>query len=164
MVTRFAAVRVFVMLMTFRLLVGFIIAVWSPYSILSMHPGRPFLDFIPLSIAGLLLVATGTAGYLWCAWDFASIGLSFGPPMLVARGVYGLVRHPMYFSLLLMLIGESLLFKSWRVFGYACVLALLSHAFVMIYEEPSMVKRWGAAYLQYSKEVPRWLPRLRRRS
>jgi protein-S-isoprenylcysteine O-methyltransferase Ste14 len=67
----------------------------------------------------------------------------------------------MYFSLILVVIGESLFFKSWRLLGYASVLALLTHLFVIVYEEPSMVKRWGAAYLQYAERVPRWIPRFR---
>jgi len=68
----------------------------------------------------------------------------------------------MYFSLTLILFGESLFFKSWRVLGYACVSWLMVHIFVMFYEEPRMVKKWGSAYEQYSAKVPRWIPRVRR--
>jgi len=89
------------------------------------------------------------------------IGLSFGPAFLVARGTYGIVRHPMYFSLTLTLFGESLFFKSWRL-AYACVCWLMAHLFVTLYEEPSMVKKWGTAYEQYSTNVPRRIPRMRR--
>ncbi len=68
----------------------------------------------------------------------------------------------MYFSLMLVLLGESLVFKSWRLLGYALVCALLSHIFVLVYEEPQMVKNWGNSYLQYAERVPRWVPRIRR--
>ncbi len=68
----------------------------------------------------------------------------------------------MYFSLTLVLLGESLFFKSWRLLGYASVLALLVHIFVILYEEPSMVKKWGPAYVQYAERVPRWIPRISR--
>lgn len=108
------------------------------------------------------LIVVGSVGYIWCARDFAFIGLSFGPPSLVARGIYGFLRHPMYFSLLLVRFGESFLFKSWRLFGYACVCGLVMHTFVILYEEPHMMKKWGSAYLRYCENVPRWIPRTRR--
>jgi protein-S-isoprenylcysteine O-methyltransferase Ste14 len=150
--------RILIALLAFRLMVGFIVAVWSSYSILSAHPGRPFAEAAPVTVAGALLIAAGLIGYIRCAWDFAMIGLSFGPPLLVARGIYGMVRHPMYFGLTLILFGESLFFESWRVLAYACVLWLMTHLFVMLYEEPHMVKKWGPVYEQYRAKVPRWIP------
>lgn len=160
--TRYAKLRVLFSLLTFRLMVGLVVAVWSPYSILSAHPGRSFTEPTPLTLAGAFLIGAGAFGYVWCAWDFVSIGLSFSPPVPVARGIYGILRHPMYFSLTLVLLGESLFFKSWRLLGYASVLALLVHIFVILYEEPSMVKKWGPAYVQYAERVPRWIPRISR--
>jgi protein-S-isoprenylcysteine O-methyltransferase Ste14 len=160
--TRYSKLRILFSLLTFRLLVGFIVAAWSPYSILSAHPGRSFTELPPLALAGLFLIGAGVFGYVWCTWDFAFTGLSFGPPLPVARGVYGLLRHPMYFSLILVLLGESLLFKSWGLLGYASAFALLVNMFVILYEEPSMVKKWGTAYMQYAERVPRWIARIRR--
>ena len=146
----------------FRLLVALLVAGWGPYSILSAHPGRPFGELVPLTLAGAVIIGASAAGYGWCIWDFALIGRSFGPSALVARGIYGRVRHPMYVSLMLVLLGESLLFKSWRLLGYASVFAVGVHLFVVLYEEPRMVKRWGAAYLEYCRRVPRWIPRVLR--
>jgi hypothetical protein len=51
----------------------------------------------------------------------------------------------MYFSLTLVLLGESLLLKSWRMLGYASVVFLGVHVFVVLYEEPRMGKKWGTA-------------------
>ena len=67
----------------------------------------------------------------------------------------------MYFTLVLVLLGESLLFKSWRMLGYTSVFALGLHVFVVLYEEPRFVRKWGTAYLRYCQQVPRWIPRLR---
>jgi len=164
MVAQSSKIRTVVVLLAFRLMVGFIVAAWSPFLVLSAHPGKPFAELVPLSVAGAVLIAVGTFGYVWCAWDFASTGLSFSPPLVVETGIYGFVRHPMYFSLVLVLFGESVFFKSWRLLGYAWVFWLIVHIFVVIYEEPHMVKRWGSAYPQYSKRVPRWIPRILRPS
>jgi protein-S-isoprenylcysteine O-methyltransferase Ste14 len=160
-VTRYSKLRILFTLLTFRLMVGFVVAGWSPYSILSTHPGKSLTELVPLTLAGALLIGAGVFGYLWCAWDFAIAGLSFGPPVIVETGIYGYLRHPMYFSLTMILFGESLFFKSWRLLGYASVCALLTHIFVLFYEEPQMVKRWGNAYLQYTERVSRWIPRIR---
>ena len=108
-----------------------------------------------VTLASALLGSAGVFGYLWCAWDFAFTGLSFGPSVPVERGAYGFLRHPMYFSLIAVLCGESLFFKSWKLLEYASVCALLAHIFVLLYEEPQMVKKWGTSYLQYAKRVPR---------
>jgi protein-S-isoprenylcysteine O-methyltransferase Ste14 len=126
---RYSKVRILFFLLTFRLLVGFVVAVWSPYSILSMHPGKSFKELVPLTVAGALLISAGVLGYLWCAWDFAFTGLSFGPSVPVERGAYGLVRHPMCLSLTVVLFGESLCFKSWRLLG-VCVGVRPAHAYI----------------------------------
>jgi protein-S-isoprenylcysteine O-methyltransferase Ste14 len=160
MATRHSKLQILFVLLAFRLMVGFIVAGWSPYLILLAHPGRPIAELAPITLAGAFLIVAGAFGYIWCAWDFAMIGLSFGPPLLVARGTYAFVRHPMYFSLTLMLFGEGLFFKSWRVLAYACVCWLMAHAFVTLYEEPHMRKKWGSVYEQYSTKVPRWIPRM----
>ena len=160
--TQYFKIRILVVLLIFRLMVGFIVAGWSPYSILSTHPVRSLTELVPLTLAGALLIGAGVSGYLWCAWDFAFTGLSFGPSVPVERGIYGFLRHPMYFSLTVVLLGESLFFKSWKLLEYTLVCALLTHIFVLLYEEPQMVKKWGPAYLQYAERVPRWIPRIRR--
>jgi protein-S-isoprenylcysteine O-methyltransferase Ste14 len=119
--------RILIALLAFRLMVGFIVAVWISYSILSAHPGRPFAEAAPVTVAGALLIAAGLIGYIRCAWDFAMIGLSFGPPLLVARGIYGMVRHPMYFSLTLILFGERSFLQVLDGVGI-CVCALADDA------------------------------------
>ena len=37
--------------------------------------------------------------------------------------------------------------------------ALAVFAFVRGYEEPTLRRRFGAAYLEYRRAVPRWIPR-----
>jgi protein-S-isoprenylcysteine O-methyltransferase Ste14 len=153
----------FAVMLMFRVMVGFVVLVWSPYSILSAHPGRPVAELMPLTVAGVLLMGAGGIGYLWCVWDFAFTGLSFSPGVVVARGIYGVVRHPMYSSSMAVVLGESLFFKSWRLLGYAAAGAVLLNLLVILYEEPAMVKKWGAGYREYAARVPRWIPRIPKR-
>ena len=58
------------------------------------------------------MIALGLAAYLWCAWEFATAGRGTPAPVdppkiLVARGLYRIVRNPMYVGVLLILLGEA---------------------------------------------------------
>jgi len=61
----------------------------------------------------------------------------------------------------LALLGESAVFQSPALLLYAGVAWLCCHLFVVLYEEPALRRRFGAAYDDYRGQVPRWLPRLR---
>jgi protein-S-isoprenylcysteine O-methyltransferase Ste14 len=68
----------------------------------------------------------------------------------------------MYVGLVIVLLGESVAFQSLSLLVYAGVVWLACHLFVVLYEEPALHRRFGAAYDAYREQVPRWLPRLRR--
>jgi protein-S-isoprenylcysteine O-methyltransferase Ste14 len=148
--------------LTFRLLVGGFVIGYVPYSILSSHPEPAPALLSILTITAVFLIAAGVYVYLRCVWDFAFGGESDNPTMLIARGTYKFVRNPMYTSLVLILLGESLLFRSWRLFGYAAAFWFAVHLLVILYEEQALAKKFGTSYEQYCKEVPRWIPRVRR--
>ena len=147
--------------LTFRLLVGCFVTGYVPYSILSSHPAPILTLLSPETVIGIFLIAAGLYVYLRCVWDFAFGSEGDNPTMLVARGTYKFVRNPMYASLVLILLGESLLFKSWRLLGYASAIWIGVHLIVILYEEQVLAKKFGASYEQYCKEVPRWIPRVR---
>jgi protein-S-isoprenylcysteine O-methyltransferase Ste14 len=108
-----------------------------------------------------LPIALGAAFYCWCAWEFASAGRGtpapIDPPkLLVARGLYRVVRNPMYVGVLLVLLGESLVFGSWDLLRYAVLVWLCFHLFVVLYEEPALRRKFGASYEDYCQRVWRW--------
>ena len=103
---------------------------------------------------------------LRCVWDFGWKGRGtpapFAPPKrLVVVGFYRHVRNPMYLGLAVGWIGL------WVVFGHAnrfaitaaTVVALGVHLFVTLYEEPTLRRKFGAAYEAYCQNVSRWWPR-----
>ncbi len=119
---------------------------------------------VPFGLIGVLPIAMGAASYLWCAWDFASVGRGTPAPIdppkvLVARGLYRVVRNPMYVSVLLILLGESVLFASTSLLAYALLAWLAFHLFVVVYEEPTLRQKFGTSYENYCRMVPRWVPR-----
>lgn len=121
----------------------------------------------PVAWEAVPVIVAGAALYLWCAWNFATVGrgtpgLWDAPRRVVAHGPYRWVRNPIYLAALLVVLGEAGLFGSLRLLAYAGVLAVCFHLFVIGYEEPALRRRFGPAYLAYRDAVPRWIPDLYR--
>lgn len=135
---------------------------WVPYTLL----GRT----VPLPVAwgnwlALAPLGIGAAILLRCAWDFAVVGLGTPAPIdppksLVVSGLYRYVRNPMYVGVALVLCSEAMLFNSRRLLIYAILVAMGFNLFVLLYEEPTLRKKFGASYQTYCRAVPRWIPRL----
>lgn len=122
----------------------------------------------PLRVFGAVLGLLGIAFLLHAFARFALEGLGTPAPVapterLVVGGVYRFVRNPMYLAVLAVIAGQALFFGSVAVAGYAALVALAFVVFVRLYEEPTLQATYGAEYEAYCAEVPRWLPRPRRR-
>jgi len=119
----------------------------------------------PRGAAGAVLILGGALLYAWCAWAFARFGRGTPAPVdpprvLVTGGLYARTRNPMYLGILSVLLGEALAFGSVRLLAYAAVVFLAFHLFTVLYEEPAHRRRFGPAFEEYCRRVPRWLPRL----
>ena len=111
----------------------------------------------------MLIAAIGVAVALWCILTFAVLGKGtpapFDPPRrLVIRGPYKFVRNPMYIGAAIALAGAALFYQSAALAGYAVAFLLMTHAFVMLYEEPTLRATFGAYYDSYCRRVRRWWP------
>lgn len=120
-----------------------------------------------LSAIGAIAFLLGAAIYFRCAWEFAVRGLGTPAPIaptkfLVTTALHGYVRNPMYLGVALAILGEAALFRSLHVAGYAVLMLLTAHGFVVLYEEPTLQRQFGESYEEYRRNVPRWLPRLGR--
>jgi protein-S-isoprenylcysteine O-methyltransferase Ste14 len=80
------------------------------------------------------------------------------PRKLIATGPYRLCRNPIYVFYTLVILTEAAVLRSAALVGYAAGFALLVHGYVVGIEEPTLRKRFGAAYERYCEAVPRWLP------
>jgi len=79
---------------------------------------------------------------------------------LVASGPYRFARNPMYVALVAVIFGQALLLGNLQLIVYGAAVWLVSHIFVLAYEEPTLRRRYGAQFDAYCTYVPRWLPRL----
>ena len=124
------------------------------------------LDLGPWRWLGLPLLALGAPILAWCIVDFARVGKGtlapIDPPKFVVRGgPYRFVRNPMYVANIMIILGEALVFQSWAVALYGACAAVAFHLFVVVYEEPTLTRVFGADYEAYRESVPRWIPRFR---
>lgn len=117
-------------------------------------------------IAGMVIGAAGAAVALWCIFTFAALGRGtpapFDPPRrLVIRGPYRFVRNPMYIGAALALGGAALSYQSLPLLGYAGIFLLVTHLFVVWYEEPTLRRTFQQDYEAYCGQVRRWWPSVR---
>ena len=66
----------------------------------------------------------------------------------------------MYVAVVSMVLGQGFLFGNLRVLAYGLVAWLVTHLFVLTYEEPTLHKSFGTEYETYRANVPRWIPRV----
>jgi len=122
--------------------------------------GAPALPWI-----GYLLVVAGASVVGESFVRFAVKGLGTPAPVaptrfLIVSGLYRHVRNPMYVGVLSVIVGQALVLGSTRLLEYAALVWLCFFVFVVLYEEPSLQRRFGASYEVFRRAVPRWWPRI----
>lgn len=124
-------------------------------------------DFGIFRYVAFVLWLIGTLIIIWCSVDMIRRGRGtpahFDPPKtLIANGLYRYVRNPIYLGALLVQLGYIIWFGSGVVMiSYFLFFLLAYHILIVCVEEPVLKHTFGAAYDEYSKHVPRWIPRLR---
>lgn len=116
------------------------------------------------TIAGYALMLLGGLLVVACVASFVGAGRGtpapFDPPrVFVAVGPYRWVRNPMYLGGFALLLGFGLWHRSVAMAAFAGLFVTLAHLFVVLYEEPSLLERFGEVYGEYSESVNRWVPR-----
>ena len=153
------------------LLLPTMVVVVVPYTLLrrtglAITPGNGgVLPWVRVS-AGAALFFCGFVLFAWSVGLFARIGRGTLAPWdptkrLVAVGPYQYVRNPMISGVLLMLVGEAVLWGSRPVAIWAATFLVINQVYFVLLEEPGLERRFGEAYRTYQAHVPRWIPRLR---
>ncbi len=73
---------------------------------------------------------------------------------LVDSGLYSIVRHPQYLAGVLMSLALALIAQNWLVAVLGVVAAATCYASA-VFEEQSLVAKFGTAYQDYMQRVPR---------
>ena len=138
------------------------IAVYLPLVIARGHPGASD----GMLMIALILLALGGSIYGWCVWDFAVFGRGTPAPIdapkrLVAKGLYLYTRNPMYLGVLTVILGWAALFEAAILLVYGFAVFGAFQLFIVLYEEPHLLREFGREYEAYRERVGRWLPRPR---
>lgn len=148
----------------FTALVPVVVAIAIPQLLVARrpHPKLP-IDRTVGRLLGTPAIATGVAIYLHTALGFAEGGGTpyprAEPDELVTGGLYDHTRNPMYLGVLLVILGQALLYRSVAVAWWAAGCWIGFHNRVIEYEEPHLAEKHGDAYDEYRERVPRWVPR-----
>ena len=121
----------------------------------------------PVHVVGLICMTLGALLLAACIVEFARSGRGTLSPLdpprrLVVRGLYRYVRNPMYLSVTTLVLGEVLLVRSTALAIYLAVWFLAVNLFVIGYEEPTLRRMFGESYDEYTNQVGRWIPKMRR--
>ena len=116
-----------------------------------------------LRLVGLVPLVIGIAILAWCFAGFIVEGegtpAPYDPPhRLVTGRLYGWMRNPMYVAVITILLGEAMFYGSFALLVWGVIAWILMNFFVVYYEEPTLLQRFGPAYESYIEHVPRWIP------
>ena len=119
-----------------------------------------------IQVIGLMLLCVGLLLFVASLRRFVVEGRGtlapWDPPRrLVVQGPYRHVRNPMISGVMMVLFGESLLLRSPAHLLWAVTFFGINAVYIPLLEEPLLERRFGAAYREYCRHVPRLLPRLR---
>lgn len=151
--------------LVFVLLMGGTVMILIPIKLTTLN-GRFTFGFGYARYLGVIPVLIGISIFFFCIKDFIFKGKGtpapYHPPKeLVANGLYKFTRNPIYVGVLFVLFGEILLFESFILLFYSCLIFLIFHIFVITFEEPYLKSNFGNSYENYCNSVPRWLIRLK---
>lgn len=116
-------------------------------------------------LAGAALVLLGELLRFWgvaYAGSLTRATGSVGAPDVIVSGPYAHVRNPLYVGNIVLYVGIGIMSNALVPWLPMVALAyfLVQYALIVSLEEEFLEKEFGAAYLEFKKNVPRFIPRL----
>ena len=148
-------IKIFGLLLWFSPLIYLLNPKWMAWSKIGLPDGLRWLGVI----IGVLCV-------FGIYWLFSSIGSGITPTsatrqqhVLVTRGPYRWVRHPLYTIGSSLFIGLGLMADNWFVAALG-ILAFIAMAIRTPKEEANLIEKFGDEYREYMKHTGRFLPKV----
>lgn len=110
---------------------------------------------------GLALFSLGMVGFIWAVLYLRETFLGIIAPVsdrLITNGPYRWVRHPLYLSMMIMLLGLALSFRS--LWGVLTTLAFFVPAVIYraYLEERALAEKYKGAWRDYSRHTSFLIP------
>lgn len=142
--------------------------VWLPfvvaYAQVAWFPALlPSIDLAPgVQLAGF---AIALASALFAAWGMWTLGASYGIRLdifeghrLKTNGAFALVRHPMYFGIVLFHVGASLALESLPLLALTAVVVVPLTVARVRAEDQVLGEAFGTRHGEYARRVPALVP------
>ena len=114
------------------------------------------IESLQMSILGFILVVFGSFGRIW-----ASLYIEGNKTKnLITNGPFSMVRNPLYFFSLIMLIGFSLALKAIYLPIALLLIFVLFHVPTIANEEKKLQDIHGEKFTSYVKSTPRLIPNI----
>lgn len=124
------------------------------------------------TVSIVLAAVLGAWGLFWMLWSWRflvtrgrghpteAFGIEVSPVTreLVTGGPYARTRNPMVFGYFFVLLAVAAYFGSAGMLVGIAVVAAIGWAQIAYFEEPRLERRFGEAYREYRRRVPRFLP------
>lgn len=114
-----------------------------------------FVDVL-LEMTGLILISICSFGRLWSLMYISG----YKSNTVITEGPYSMVRHPLYFFSLIGMVGIGLASENILILGLIVVFYIIYYPFTIMAEEKKLTNKFGQEYIEYTKRVPRFIPKL----
>jgi protein-S-isoprenylcysteine O-methyltransferase Ste14 len=111
---------------------------------------------------GLILIGA-THHYLGKNWHTILDSENYKTKEFVKKGPYKFIRHPMYLSAFMIIIGLGIFTLNWLFLIIPFVVYLMIYLKQIKKEEKALVDGFGERYEEYIKETGRIFPKIRRK-
>jgi protein-S-isoprenylcysteine O-methyltransferase Ste14 len=113
---------------------------------------------------GAFLLISGLALATWTVRLQITFGESSPAPWdpvvnLVNQGPYHYQHNPMISGALMVILAESLIFRSWLIFLWFVIFVIFNLITIPLIEEKRLGAQFGSAYQAHKEQFPRWIPR-----
>jgi len=120
-------------------------------------------QYIPSGIripVGIILLIF--ASYLAVTGLYTVFGKKRAEPVVIREGAFRIIRHPIYLSEIMLYLGLLILSISLAALVIWIIGIVFLH-YISRHEEKLLIARFGEEYKKYMRDVPMWIPLLRRK-
>lgn len=106
-------------------------------------------------LVGFTLVVIAVLGRIWCSVYISG----YKEDRIVDEGPYAIVRNPLYVFSCIGVIGLGLASNHLLILIIIAGAFLLYYPLVVLAEEHNLSRKFGQTYEEYTRQVPRFIPR-----
>lgn len=111
-------------------------------------------------IFGIILISTGIFFWIYAVL-IQNIAHEIQSGKLVTTGIYSVTRHPIYTAFFFIFSGILITTHNLFMLGFILFFYLYLTVLMQKTEEKWLTKKFGREYLEYAKQTPRILPKIK---